>query len=126
MAKPLSALRARMTPKERDASDRIYDGLLKDLALQEIRTAAGLSQQEMAARLEIDQPQVSRLERRPDMFVSTLARYVDAAGGCLVVMADLKGKLVELTRYGKTAESGARPAKARKPRAAGRRSLKSA
>ena len=126
MAKPLSALRARMTPKERDASDRIYDGLLKDLALQEIRTAAGLSQQEMAARLEIDQPQVSRLERRPDMFVSTLARYVDAAGGRLVVMADLKGKLVELTRYGKTPESGARPARTAKPRAAGRPRLKRA
>lgn len=126
MAKPLSALRARMTPKERDASDRIYAGLLKDLALQEIRAAAGLSQEEMAARLEIDQPQVSRLERRPDMFVSTLARYVDAAGGRLVVMADLKGKLVELTRYGKTQEGGTRPAKTAKPRAAGRRSLKRA
>lgn len=126
MAKPLSALRARMTPKERDASDRIYDGLLKDLALQEIRAAAGLSQEEMAARLEIDQPQVSRLERRPDMFVSTLARYVDAAGGRLVVMADLRGKLVELTRYGTAPESSARPAKTAKPRAAGRRSLKRA
>jgi hypothetical protein len=56
MAKPLSALRARMTEKERDASDRLHDGLLKDLALQEIRNAAGLSQEEMAARLEIDQP----------------------------------------------------------------------
>ncbi len=126
MAKPLSALRARMTPKERGASDRIYAGLLKDLALQEIRAAAGLSQEEMAARLEIDQPQVSRLERRPDMFVSTLARYVDAAGGRLVVMADLKGKLVELTRYGKAPEGGTRPAKTAKPRAAGRRSLKRA
>jgi hypothetical protein len=45
------------------------------------------------------------------MFVSTLARYVDAAGGRLVVMADIEGKLVELTRIGRGGEGALRSVK---------------
>jgi transcriptional regulator with XRE-family HTH domain len=114
MARPISELRKKMSVKARAESDRLYETLRRELALNEIRAAAGLSQAEMAARLKLDQPQVSRLERRPDMLVSTLARYVDAAGGRLVVMADLEGKLVELARYGRGEESPRRAARRRR------------
>lgn len=67
-----------------------------ELALREVREAAGLSQEEMAVRLQVDQAQVSRIERRDDARFSTVERYVRAAGGRLRVLVDMNGRIVEL------------------------------
>lgn len=58
-------------------------------ALGELRRARGLTQQEVAARLDMTQPEVSKLEQRQDVRVSTLNAYVGALGGRLVVSARL-------------------------------------
>jgi len=56
-------------------------------ALGALRRARGLTQQEVAARLDMTQPEVSKLEQRRDVRVSTLSAYVSALGGHLVVCA---------------------------------------
>jgi hypothetical protein len=56
-------------------------------ALGELRRARGLTQQVVAARLDMTQPEVSKLEHRPDVRTSTLSAYVGALGGALVVTA---------------------------------------
>lgn len=56
----------------------------------------GVPQTELAARTGLDQPEVSRLERRPDHLVSTLRRYVEALGGELEVTARFGTKAVRL------------------------------
>lgn len=99
MAKPFSELEARLTPKERKLADTFYARLTEEMALHEIRAAAGLSQEEMAARLKVGQAQVSKIESRADMRVSTILKYVHAAGGRLRLMADLNGRLIEVTGY---------------------------
>lgn len=48
--------------------------------LSMIRKAAELTQTEVATRLGVKQTSVSRLEVRPDMLMSTLRNYLDAAG----------------------------------------------
>lgn len=58
-------------------------------ALGELRRARGLTQQEVASRLDTTQPEVSKLERRWDVRVSTLSAYVGALGGRLVISARL-------------------------------------
>jgi len=58
-----------------DREDRIYA-----LNLATIRKAAELTQDELAARLGIDQSVVSKTERREDMLLSTLMDYLSAAG----------------------------------------------
>lgn len=58
-------------------------------ALAALRRARGLTQQEVAARLGMTQPEVSKLEQRRDVRVSTLNAYVAATGGRLVVSARL-------------------------------------
>ena len=58
-------------------------------ALAELRRDRGLTQQEVATRLDMTQPEVSKLERRRDVRVSTLNAYVGALGGRLVVSARL-------------------------------------
>lgn len=50
------------------------------MGLSMIRRAAELTQSEVADRLGVKQTSVSRLEARPDMLMSTLRNYLDAAG----------------------------------------------
>jgi DNA-binding XRE family transcriptional regulator len=50
------------------------------MGLSMIRKAAELTQTEVASRLGVQQTSVSRLEARPDMLMSTLRNYLDAAG----------------------------------------------
>lgn len=50
------------------------------MGLAMIRKAAELTQTEVAERLGVRQTTVSRLEARPDMLLSTLRGYLDAAG----------------------------------------------
>jgi predicted transcriptional regulator len=57
--------------------------------LCDIRRAAGLTQVQLAARLQIDQAAISRLERREDILVSTLRSYIEALGGKLRIDASL-------------------------------------
>lgn len=51
--------------------------------LAEIRTARGFSQAAVGARMGMNQSEVSRLERRGDVRLSTLRSYVEAVGGWL-------------------------------------------
>jgi len=51
-----------------------------ELTLREMRTAAGKTQAEVGAALESDQAEMSKLERRSDMMLSTLRKYAEAIG----------------------------------------------
>lgn len=95
-ARPFSDLEARMSKAALDESERIYADLREEMALGEIRAASGLSQEEMARRLKVNQAQVSRLEKRVDLKISTLSRVVGALGGRLQVTAKFGGKTVTL------------------------------
>jgi hypothetical protein len=57
--------------------------------LSELRTARGLSQATVGAHLGMNQSEVSRLERRRDMRLSTLRSYVEAVGGWLRLVVTL-------------------------------------
>lgn len=57
------------------------------LTLHELRKARTVSQQKLASRLAVGQPAVAKLERRGDMYVSNLRRYVEALGGTLEIAA---------------------------------------
>lgn len=61
--------------------------LLASLRLRGLREARGLTQAEMADRLEIRQVSVSKLESRSDVRVSTLQAVVDAMGGEVEIYA---------------------------------------
>jgi predicted transcriptional regulator len=66
-------------------------GLLKDrrlrLPLQALRKSLGKTQVEVAASAEMRQADLSRLERRQDIRLSTLKRYIQAMGGTVELVA---------------------------------------
>lgn len=55
--------------------------------LRDIRTAAARTQQELARTLGVGQDTISRIERRSDLLLSTLRRYIEAMGGRLELVA---------------------------------------
>jgi transcriptional regulator with XRE-family HTH domain len=57
------------------------------LALHELRKARKVSQETLAQKLSVGQPAVAKLERRSDMYVGNLRRYVEALGGTLEITA---------------------------------------
>lgn len=60
--------------------------------LQALRKLAERSQEEMAATLKIKQPSVHKIEKQTDLYLSTLRRFVEAAGGTLELRIELPGK----------------------------------
>jgi len=60
-------------------------------SLQELRQAAEKTQAQIAASMGLAQNAVSQLESRADLRLSTLRRYVDAVGGTVTVVVELKG-----------------------------------
>jgi len=70
-------------------------------SLGELRAATGKAQTEIAASLKIKQPSVSKLERRADMYLSTLRSYIEAIGGDLELVVHLPSlPAVRLNRLG--------------------------
>ena len=57
------------------------------LTLHELRKVRAVSQEELARKLAVGQPAVAKIERRSDMYVSNLRRYVEALGGALEISA---------------------------------------
>jgi hypothetical protein len=59
------------------------------------------------AKLGIKQATVSKIERRADLYVSTLARFIEAMGGELEIRAVFPEGPVRLKRFGEAANSSA-------------------
>lgn len=67
-----------------------------EMNLAQIREAAGLTQVELANKLELVQSGIARVEGANDPRLSTLRRYIKAVGGELKVQAIVGGKTIEL------------------------------
>lgn len=80
-------IRAISAPETIEAAEREADALAAAIELNELRRARRLTQEELARRLGIRQANVSKMERRLDMRVSTLREVVEAMGGELRITA---------------------------------------
>jgi transcriptional regulator with XRE-family HTH domain len=87
MARKFSEIRDRMPPERRERIRKRTEELLAELPLQELRQARALSQKELAEVLGLNQATISKLERRTDMYLSSLRRFVEAMGGELEITA---------------------------------------
>ncbi len=87
MSKKFSELRAQMPPQALERAQAQAQGMLKEMALQELRQARGLSQQMLADVLHVQQPSIAKIEKRTDMYLSTLRSHIEAMGGELELIA---------------------------------------
>ena len=80
--------------------------LLGEMPLQELRTATQQTQQQLAAILEKKQAEISKIEHRADMYVSTLTSYIEAMGGRLDIVARFPDGDVRITQFRSEDEDG--------------------
>ncbi len=67
--------------------------------LAEVRRALKLSQQEIGQALRIKQGSVAKIEKRADMYVSTLRRFIEAMGGELEIVARFPDHPVRIKNF---------------------------
>jgi DNA-binding XRE family transcriptional regulator len=87
VAKKFVALRAKMTPEAQARAAARAEAMLVEMQLQELRKSRSATQLDVAHAMGVEQAAVSKLERRGDMYVSTLREYVKALGGELKLVA---------------------------------------
>src|SRR3546814_10557263 len=86
MAKKFADLVARRSPGAQARTQALYQKLRAEMPLHELRQAQELSQEALARTLHINQAAVSKMERRTDMYLSTLRNYIRAMGGELDII----------------------------------------
>ena len=80
---------------DRETAGRYHDPLTevrghverKRQRLADLRRARSLTQQQLATQLDMTQSELSRLERRDNLMISTLAKFIAATGGQLRFVA---------------------------------------
>jgi DNA-binding XRE family transcriptional regulator len=101
MARNYKELQARMDPASVTDNRRRVREELQRMALEELRIAKQATQSDMAELLAVPQSSISRIERRADMYLSTLRNYVHAMGGVLQIQAVFPdGGTVIINRFG--------------------------
>ena len=85
---PLSELTKDFTPGRREHIDAIRRELLAEMPLHERRRARALTQRDMTKMLKVNQPAVSKLEQRADVYVSSRRSCIEALGGKLKIVAE--------------------------------------
>lgn len=99
MAKKFADLRAKMSSESQQKSDALAEMMIQEMPLQELRQARGLSQKMLAELLSVQQPAIAKIEKRTDMYVSTLRSHIEAMGGELEVIARFPDGSVKISNF---------------------------
>ena len=88
MTKSFKQFLAALPEEEQTAIAQATERLItEEMTLQQLRKARERSQEVVGEILHINQAAVSKIERRTDMYVSTLRSFIQAMGGELEIVA---------------------------------------
>lgn len=99
MAHKFATLRSQMPTESQARADAGTQAMLAEMALQELRQARGLSQKALADILHVQQPSIAKLEKRTDMYLSTLRSHIEAMGGQLEIVARFPEGTVKISNF---------------------------
>lgn len=92
-------LEAKMSPERRERVAARVQETLANMSLEQLRAAQELTQEHLAELLHIKQSNVSQMERRTDMYIGTLSRFIEAMGGQLEIRAVFPDGAVRITQF---------------------------
>jgi transcriptional regulator with XRE-family HTH domain len=99
MAHKRRDIRGTFSPEVEEGIRRSVEEAATVMRLYQLREARNLTQDNLAKVLEVNQGAVSRMEKRGDMFVSTLRSYIEAMGGQLQIKAIFPEGEVEIDQF---------------------------
>ena len=102
MRRKFSDLKTRMSPEARARAEARTKDMIAEMLLTEIRQLVGLTQEDVAKKLGIKQPTLSKLESQDDMYISTLRRLVEALGGKLEMVVHLPTGDIRIQQFEKS------------------------
>jgi len=102
MRRKFADLKARMSPEARARVEARSKDMIAEMLLTEVRQLVGLTQEEVARKLGIKQPTLSKLESQDDMHISTLRRLVEALGGKLEIVVHLPAGDIRIQQFERT------------------------
>jgi predicted transcriptional regulator len=88
-----------MSPQSQARAEAKARNLLAQMPLNELRQARGLSQKMLAEVLHVQQPSIAKIEKRTDMYISTLRSHIEAMGGQLEVIARFPDGAVRISNF---------------------------
>ena len=100
MARKFNELVEKMPAEARERAETKAAKLIAEYALDELREARSMTQARLADILGKDQSVISRIEKRTDMYVSTLGEFIRAMGGELEIRAVFPEGSVRIRRFG--------------------------
>ena len=99
MAKKFSKLLAQMPPERLARIEGETQAMLQEMALADLRKARRMSQAELARNMGIKQPSVADMEKRTDMYISTLRSLIEGMGGKLEIVASFPDAEVRIKNF---------------------------
>lgn len=100
MARNFQELRAGMCSTAKAASAAEHQRLAKEITMLQFRKARELTHVKIAEELNPGQGGVYELERRADLYISTLASYLQTVGAHLEIRAVFPdGRAVKITQF---------------------------
>ena len=107
MARKWSEIRRKHAPEVEERIRREVKDAARVMTLYQLREARQLTQVNLAQVLKINQSAVSTMEKRTDMYVSTLRNFIKAMGGELKITAEFPEGSVQIEQFEKVAETPA-------------------
>lgn len=86
------------TSRQQKITSRVHRSLAS-MPLEEVRKARQMTQTKLADTLGVNQGEVSKIEHRTDIYLSTLAGYVEALGGKLEIRAVFPDREMRITQF---------------------------
>jgi len=101
MARNFKDFRAKMPRRARLRSEKAARKMLSEMGLAQLREAMELTQESLAETLHVKQASISKMERRSDMYISTLSKIIEAMGGELQIVANMPNGRVRIRQFRK-------------------------
>ena len=101
MARNFKELQAKMPREARVRSEAAAKKMISEMGLAELREAMDLTQESLADTLHVKQASISKMERRSDMYISTLSKIIEAMGGELQIIANMPNGRVQIRQFTK-------------------------
>ena len=96
--KPWSEISAKLRsdPERRARIEQREQAIEAELTISQLREARGATQENVAEKMNVTQSNVSHFERNPNIFLRSLADYVEALGGQLEIRAVFPDQIVTI------------------------------
>ena len=99
MAKNFKELQEKMPREVRLRSEASAAKMISEMGLAELRAAMDMTQESLANALHVKQASISKMERRSDMYISTLSKIIEAMGGELQIVAKMPNGNVKIRQF---------------------------